>query len=280
MLAILMDFVEPSISNNPSLSRQPEVSLANSRVLPQRFSHGDNQSLSGRRSRGRYFTQNSSADVGQNRAVLGEEIYSPNFSSESQHCKARDCGSRNGRPKSRSSKVRMEQFKGRSGSHLCNTDEHEVDSSSGQPTYVVHPVRLMVPRKESASDLGLQADNEVALMVQTQRRQRHSTVFSGYDGDSEDSTDQGITVTRSTKRQNRQSSSKTSLAGQTSTFDDDGGQLLHSSQMIRGRGSAADKGMRTLLIYRAVLFGALCALAADTSCVFENELGRRVVQIL
>lgn len=53
-----------------------------------------------------------------------------------------------------------------------------------------------------------------------------------------------------------------------------------SSQIIRGRVSAADEGMRALLIYRAVLFATLCALAADTSCVFETELGRRVVQVL
>jgi len=53
-----------------------------------------------------------------------------------------------------------------------------------------------------------------------------------------------------------------------------------SSQIIKGKGSAAEKGMRTLLIYRAVLFAALCALAADTSCVYETELGRRVVQVL
>ena len=53
-----------------------------------------------------------------------------------------------------------------------------------------------------------------------------------------------------------------------------------SSQIIRGRVSAADEGMRALLIYRAILFATLCALAADTSCVFENELGRRVVQVL
>ncbi len=53
-----------------------------------------------------------------------------------------------------------------------------------------------------------------------------------------------------------------------------------SSQVIRGRVSAADEGMRALLIYCAVLFATLCALAADTSCVFETELGRRVVQVL
>ena len=53
-----------------------------------------------------------------------------------------------------------------------------------------------------------------------------------------------------------------------------------SAQVIRGRVSAADEGMRTLLIYRAVLFATLCALAADTSCVFDTELGRRVVQVL
>ena len=42
----------------------------------------------------------------------------------------------------------------------------------------------------------------------------------------------------------------------------------------------ADESMETLLIYRAVLFAALAALAADTSCVFETELGDRVVQVL
>lgn len=39
-------------------------------------------------------------------------------------------------------------------------------------------------------------------------------------------------------------------------------------------------GIRTLLLYRAVLFAALCALVPDTSCVFDTELGRRVVQVL
>ena len=53
-----------------------------------------------------------------------------------------------------------------------------------------------------------------------------------------------------------------------------------SSQIIRGRLSPADEGMKTLLVYRAVLFATLCALAADTSNVFENELGRRIVQVL
>lgn len=53
-----------------------------------------------------------------------------------------------------------------------------------------------------------------------------------------------------------------------------------SSQVIRGRVSAADEGMKALLTYRAILFATLCALAADTSCVFETELGRRVVQVL
>ena len=53
-----------------------------------------------------------------------------------------------------------------------------------------------------------------------------------------------------------------------------------TSQILRSNDSAAAKGMRTLLIYRAVLFAGLCDLAADTSCVFETELGRRVVQVL
>ena len=57
-------------------------------------------------------------------------------------------------------------------------------------------------------------------------------------------------------------------------------QSSDSSQIIRGRLSPADEGMKTLLIYRAVLFATLCALAADTSNVFENELGRRIVQVL
>ena len=56
--------------------------------------------------------------------------------------------------------------------------------------------------------------------------------------------------------------------------------LAGSKQLIRGKASPADVGMRTLLVYRAVLFAMLCALAADTSCVFETELGRRVVQVL
>ena len=56
--------------------------------------------------------------------------------------------------------------------------------------------------------------------------------------------------------------------------------LAGSKQLIRGKASPADMGMRTLLVYRAVLFAMLCALAADTSCVYETELGRRVVQVL
>ena len=56
--------------------------------------------------------------------------------------------------------------------------------------------------------------------------------------------------------------------------------LAASSQLIRGKASPADMGMRTLLVYRAVLFATLCALAADTSCVYETELGRRIVQVL
>ena len=56
--------------------------------------------------------------------------------------------------------------------------------------------------------------------------------------------------------------------------------LEDSKQLIRGKASPADMGMRTLLVYRAVLFATLCALAADTSCVYETELGRRIVQVL
>ena len=56
--------------------------------------------------------------------------------------------------------------------------------------------------------------------------------------------------------------------------------MAGSSQLLRGKGSPADMGMRTLLFYRAVLFATLCALAADTSCVHETELGRRIVQVL
>jgi len=52
------------------------------------------------------------------------------------------------------------------------------------------------------------------------------------------------------------------------------------SQLIRGKVSPADRGMRTLFVFRAVLFAALGALAADTSCVYETELGRRIVQVL
>ena len=59
-----------------------------------------------------------------------------------------------------------------------------------------------------------------------------------------------------------------------------GSTLAGSSQLIRGKASPADMGMRTLLVYRAVLFATLCALAADTSCVYETELGRRIVQVL
>ena len=57
-------------------------------------------------------------------------------------------------------------------------------------------------------------------------------------------------------------------------------QSSDSSQIVRGRLSPADEGMKTLLIYRAILFATLCALAADTSNVFESELGRRIVQVL
>ena len=46
------------------------------------------------------------------------------------------------------------------------------------------------------------------------------------------------------------------------------------------RDAQADEGMMTLLVYRAILFAALGALAADTSCVFGTELGRRMVQVL
>ena len=42
----------------------------------------------------------------------------------------------------------------------------------------------------------------------------------------------------------------------------------------------ANIGMETLLVYRAVLWAALAALAADTSCVYETEIGERVVQVL
>ena len=56
--------------------------------------------------------------------------------------------------------------------------------------------------------------------------------------------------------------------------------LAGSSQLIRGKASPADMGMRTLLVYRAILFATLCALAADTSCVYETEIGRRIVQVL
>ena len=56
--------------------------------------------------------------------------------------------------------------------------------------------------------------------------------------------------------------------------------LAGSSQLLRVNRSPADMGMRTLLVYRAVLFATLCALAADTSCVYETELGRRIVQVL
>ena len=56
--------------------------------------------------------------------------------------------------------------------------------------------------------------------------------------------------------------------------------LAGSSQLLRANGSPADMGMRTLLVYRAVLFATLCALAADTSCVYETELGRRIIQVL
>ena len=56
--------------------------------------------------------------------------------------------------------------------------------------------------------------------------------------------------------------------------------MAGSSQLLRGKGSPADIGMRTLLVYRAALFAALCALAADTSCDYETELGRRIVQVL
>ena len=56
------------------------------------------------------------------------------------------------------------------------------------------------------------------------------------------------------------------------------------STVIHGRtcisDGEADAGMETLLSYRAVLFATIAALAADTSCVFETDLGRRIVQVL
>ncbi|KAG4436892.1 hypothetical protein IFR05_007618 [Cadophora sp. M221] len=42
----------------------------------------------------------------------------------------------------------------------------------------------------------------------------------------------------------------------------------------------AEDGLRTLLIYRAALFGALCGTAADTSPVVDTKVGKRVVQFL
>ena len=54
----------------------------------------------------------------------------------------------------------------------------------------------------------------------------------------------------------------------------------NSSQNIRGRLSPADEGMKTHVIYRPILSATLCALGADTSNVFTNKLGRRIVQVL
>ena len=69
------------------------------------------------------------------------------------------------------------------------------------------------------------------------------------------------------------------FAGQDVTKTSD--QYIDSSRAAREtRDAQADEGMMTLLVYRAVLFAALGALAADTSCVFGTELGRRMVQVL
>jgi hypothetical protein len=39
-------------------------------------------------------------------------------------------------------------------------------------------------------------------------------------------------------------------------------------------------GLRALLIYRAVVFGAFCSTAADSSSISGTELGRRIVYFI
>jgi hypothetical protein len=42
----------------------------------------------------------------------------------------------------------------------------------------------------------------------------------------------------------------------------------------------AKEGLRALLVYRAVLYGAFLGTCADISCVAGTELGSRIVQFL
>lgn len=122
-----------------------------------------------------------------------------------------------------------------------------------------------------------------------ERRRRRQRSLERYSKDFQSIRDQRIAVRRDKRKQrSSQRSSQDDAHGADHSLAPSGLTLpapedrpsSPSSQIIRGQTSAADKGMRTLLIYRAVLFTALCALAADTSCVNETELGRRVVQVL
>ena len=53
-----------------------------------------------------------------------------------------------------------------------------------------------------------------------------------------------------------------------------------STALTRATSADADRGMERLLIYRAVLFATLGALAADTSDVCGTDRGRLIVQVL
>jgi hypothetical protein len=54
----------------------------------------------------------------------------------------------------------------------------------------------------------------------------------------------------------------------------------HDLRTVPSLDDEIEDGIRALLLFRAVLCAALCATAADTSCVEGTELGQRVVQIL
>ena len=275
-----MDFAESSTSTDFRLSKQNEVSSAESRFLHCRSSFREERSLKSRRSCGQYSERKAPGGIGQRRLYLNGNISSPGSSLYPGHNAVREHTSRSRDLERRLSGLGKERSEGHSRSPTYEMDEYDIDSRSERLKYVFDPLKRTASRRSSPSDSNFPAEDEVNINVYAQQQQLHPNLFSEYDGDSEGSKDAGIAVGGSGKRGRMRRSSKTSLAGQISRLNDDDGQFLHSSQMIRGRGSAADKGMKTLLIYRAVLFAVLCALAADTSCVYENELGRRVVQIL
>ena len=275
-----MDFTESFASTDRRLSKQHEVSLAESHILHCKFSPRDEHSINSIRSHGQRSERKSLAGIQQRRLYLNRNIPSPVTSLCPRDCAVRGHASRSRDSERRSSSVSRDHFEGHSRSHTYEMDEFDIESRSGRRKYVFDPLKRTASRRSSPFDSNLRAEDEVDKIVHAQQQEHHSNLFSEYDGDSEGSKDAGIAVRGSGKREGIRTSSKTSLAGQISILDDVDGQFQHSSQMIRGRGSAPDKGMKTLLIYRAVLFAVLCALAADTSCVYENELGRRVVQVL